>query len=100
MAVGYGRYPITSPATSREVVEVLETVTKDGSLRATFELTDPTTSETMEVVFTFVRMRPVDIGLEYTGKLADGGLATIGAYTHPDLDDRPATMALVRHLTP
>lgn len=100
MATRYGRYTITSPATSREVIEALETASKDGTLKANFEMTDPETNEVTNITFIISRSRPAEMVIEFVGKLDNGSTATIGAFTHPDLNGTPAKLRLVPQPTP
>lgn len=100
MAARFGRHQITSPATSREVIELLENASRDGSLAATINARNPANGESTLLDLTVGQRRPVTMGLEYVVKLADGSPATITAFTHPDLEATPANLTLARRTTP
>lgn len=100
MAASLGRYTITSPATSRELRDVLDAAIDEGSRTARLVLTDIDTHETFEIEFTLIQARYRDMSAEYLGKLPDQSAATINAMIHPDLSDTPARLTLVRRNTP
>jgi hypothetical protein len=100
MAPGFSRYPITAPATSREVIDLLEATSRDGSFVTSVDTKDPETDEINTIDLMVGMRRHVTMGYEYIVKLADGSPATITAFTHPDLEGTPANLTLVRQTTP
>lgn len=100
MAASLGRYTITSPATSKELRDQLDAAIDEGSRTARLVLSDIDTNGTFEVEFTLIQAQYRNMSAEYVGKLADQSAATITVMIHPDLNDTPARLTLVRRTAP
>ena len=100
MASSLGRYKITSPATSRDLREMLDAAINEGSRTVRLSLSDIDTHEIIDTEFTLGQARYRAMSAEYIGKLSDHGAATISAMTHTDLSGTPAQLTLVRRPTP
>lgn len=97
------RYLVTSPATSKEFVSAIREAIDNGSRTVTFAAKDTLTNEAIASIFTLRRSHydtSDSVLARYTGTLDDNSIATISAYTHPDMSDTPAQLTLVRQSAP